>query len=56
MLTILKKGTPIKEQIKKVQEVVAKKQSGIDTNKYLGALKTKLDPISYQQQMRDEWK
>ena len=55
MLTIIKRGTPIKEQIQKVREVVEKRQQGLNASKYLGALKSKIDPISYQKELRDEW-
>ena len=54
MVTIIKKGTPIKEIRKKIDEIIAK-TSRQDLLKYAGKLKTEIDPLEYQKQMRDEW-
>jgi len=54
MVTIIKKGTPKEEIKRKVDEVISK-SSKKDIMKYAGKLKTDIDPLKYQSQMRDEW-
>jgi hypothetical protein len=56
MVTVIKKGTPINEQIQKLNEVVSKETKGISTAKYSGVLVKKLDPIAYQSEIRNDWK
>ena len=54
MVTVIKKGTP-KEEIKKRVDEAISKTSKKDILKYAGKLKTDIDPLDYQRQMRDEW-
>ncbi|WP_162555738.1 hypothetical protein [Reichenbachiella versicolor] len=56
MVTVIKKGTPIHEQLKKLNEVVSKETIGITASKYSGVLVNKIDPIKYQSETRDDWK
>jgi len=55
-VTVIKKGSPIQEQLKKLNEVVSKEHKGISTSKYSGILKGKIDPVKYQSDLRDDWK
>jgi hypothetical protein len=55
MVTIIKKGTP-KDEIKKRVKEVVDKTPGKKIMKYAGKLKTEIDPLEYQRQIRDEWK
>jgi len=55
MTTILKSGLPIEELKKQFEKASEKKVKGIDTSKYSGTIKTKIDPLEYQKKMRDEW-
>lgn len=54
MVTIIKKGTPKEEIKKRVDEAISKSPKK-DIMKYAGKLKTDIDPLEYQRQMRDEW-
>jgi hypothetical protein len=54
MVTVIKKGTPKEEIKKRINEVVSK-TSKRDIMKYAGKLKTSIDPLEYQKQIRDEW-
>jgi hypothetical protein len=54
MVTIIKKGTP-KEEIKKQVDEAISKTPKKDIMKYAGKLKTDIDPLDYQRQMRDKW-
>jgi hypothetical protein len=54
MVTIIKKGTPKEEIKRRVNEVISKSPKR-DIMKYAGKLKTDIDPLEYQRQMRDEW-
>ena len=54
MVTIIKKGTPRQEAKKLINEVVAKAGKK-DLRKYAGILKTDIDPLEYQKQIRNEW-
>jgi len=55
MVTIIKKGTPKNELKKLIDEVVSKTSPKDDLKKYAGVLKTIIDPLEYQRQMRNEW-
>lgn len=55
MTIIIKKGTP-KEKVKSLLNPVFSKSSKIDLAKYSGILKTNIDALDYQKEMRDEWK
>ena len=54
MVTIIKKGTS-KEEIKKQVDKAISKTPKKDITKYAGKLRTDIDPLEYQRQMRDEW-
>lgn len=54
MVTIIKKGTP-KEEIKKRVDKAISKSPKRNLMKYAGKLKSDIDPLEYQKQMRDEW-
>lgn len=54
MVTIIKKGTS-REVIKKLIDEVVSKSPKKDIIKYAGQLKTEIDPLAYQRQMRNEW-
>ncbi len=54
MVTIIKKGTSIREIKKKINEAVSKSQ-GRNIKKYAGKLKLEIDPLKIQKKMRDEW-
>jgi hypothetical protein len=56
MVTIIKKGTSIKEIKKRLDGVIRKKSRNNDIMKYAGKLKhLDIDPLKYQKNMRDEW-
>ncbi len=55
MVTIIKKGKPIREIIQKLNELVSKKNRGLKSSKYSGKIKSKIDPIDYQKGLRNEW-
>ena len=54
MVTVIKKGTPKDEIKKKIDEVVSQTPKK-SIKKFAGALKTDIDPLEYQKQIRDEW-
>ncbi len=54
MTTVIKKGTQKKEAKKLVDEAVAKAGKK-DLRKFAGVLKTDIDPLEYQKQVRNEW-
>jgi hypothetical protein len=54
MVRIIKKGTPRQEAKKLVDDAVAKAGKK-DLRKYAGILKTDIDPLAYQKQIRNEW-
>jgi hypothetical protein len=54
MITIIKKGTPRDEIKRRLDKIISKKTSS-NILKYAGKLKTVIDPVEYQKQMRDEW-
>jgi len=56
MVTVIKKGTPIKEQLQKLNEVVSKESKGLSASKYSGVLTNKIDPLKYQSESRNDWK
>ena len=55
MVTVIKKGKPIREMIQKLNELVSKRRSGLEAAKYSGILKSKVDPLAYQKSIRNEW-
>jgi len=55
MVTVIKKGKPIREMIQKLNELVSKKNRGLQSSKYSGALKSNIDPLAYQKRLRNEW-
>ena len=55
MVTIIKKGIPKQEAKKLIDEAVVKAGKK-DLRKYAGILKTDINPMVYQKQVRDEWK
>lgn len=54
MVTVIKKGTPKKEIKKQVNEAISRILKK-DIMKYAGKLKTDIDPIAFQKQIRNEW-
>jgi len=54
MITVIKKGTPIKK-MKELMDKAFSKSAKNDIRKYAGILKTEIDPLEYQKQMRNEW-
>lgn len=54
MVTIIKKGTPL-VKMKKLLKDAFKKAPKKDLRQYAGVLQADVDPVKYQQQMRDEW-
>ena len=55
MVTVIKKGTPLKDILAKLNRLLSGRKGGIDSSKYSGKLKLKTDPLDYQKSMRDEW-
>ena len=55
MVTIIKKGTSI-QSIKKKLSAIKVRKKGFDASKYLGVLKTSIDPLQYQTDLRNEWR
>ena len=55
MVTVIKKGIPLSEMIQKLNKLVLKKNQGFQSKKYSGKIKTKIDPLSYQKNLRNEW-
>jgi Fe2+ transport system protein B len=56
MVTVIKKGRPIREMIQKLNELVSKKNRGLQSTKYSGKIKSQIDPLDYQKDLRNEWK
>ena len=54
MVTIIKKGTPKKEAKRLIDEVVARSGKK-DIRRYAGILKTPINPLEYQKEIRSEW-
>ncbi len=54
MITVIKKGISIKEMKKLLNEAFSKVPEK-NIRKYAGILKTDIDPLEYQKQMRNEW-
>lgn len=54
IVTIIKKGTSKKEAKKLIDDAVTKAGKK-DLRKYAGILKTDIDPLEYQKQIRNEW-
>jgi hypothetical protein len=55
MVTVIKKRKPIQEMIQKLNELVSKKNRGLQSSKYSGTLKSNVDPLAYQKGLRNEW-
>ena len=55
MVTVIKKGTPI-EKMKKLMNEAFSKSPKKDIRKYAGILKSDIDPLEFQKQMRNEWR
>ena len=55
MVTVIKKGIPVSEMIQKLNKLVSKENKGLQSKKYSGKIKAKIDPLSYQKNLRDEW-
>jgi hypothetical protein len=55
MLVIIKKGTPVKEILDKINNLLTSKKKGFNAEKYLGILKPERDPIKFQRELRNEW-
>ncbi|MEQ8533109.1 MAG: hypothetical protein RIB86_14740 [Imperialibacter sp.] len=55
MVTVIKKGTPKKEINEKMNQAL-RKQPKTDLRKLAGSLKTDIDPLQYQKDIRNEWK
>ena len=55
MVTVIKKGRPIREIIQKLNELVSKKNRGLQSKKYSGKVKSEIDPLGYQRDLRNEW-
>ncbi len=54
MVTIIKKGTPLTEIRKQINEIIYRsKDKGI--LKYAGKLKLDIDPLDFQIEIRNEW-
>jgi len=49
MITVIKKGTPIKK-MKELMDKAFSKSAKNDIRKYAGILKTEIDPLEYQKQ------
>jgi len=54
MVTVIKKGTP-KDEIRKKIDAVVSQTPKKSIKEYAGVLKTAIDPLEYQKQIRDEW-
>ncbi|WP_168199352.1 hypothetical protein [Pedobacter aquae] len=54
MVTIINKGTPLEEIKKQINTVVAKKKNNI--KKFAGTVKLDVDPMEWQNKLRDEWR
>ena len=55
MLVIIKKGPPVKEILNKINSLLTSKKKGFNAEKYLGILKSELDPVKFQRDLRNEW-
>jgi hypothetical protein len=55
MVTIIKKGTPRDEIRKRMTDAISKSPKR-NIMKFAGKLKSEIDPLVYQKQMRNEWK
>lgn len=52
--TIIQKGTPLEEIKKQINTVVAKKKNNI--KKFAGTVKLDVEPMEWQNKLRDEWR
>ncbi|MGV3538693.1 MAG: hypothetical protein ACO1OQ_02720 [Rufibacter sp.] len=55
MVTVIKKGAS-KEEIRKQLAAVIPQSSKKNILEFAGKLKTAINPLEYQKQMRDEWR
>jgi len=55
MVTVLRKGKPISELRKKIEQLKSLKSKGFKSSKYSGILKREIDPLKVQKKLRDEW-
>jgi hypothetical protein len=56
MLTIIKKGTSIQEVKKLLGKAVNEaRKKRLNVERFSGVLKTDIDPLEYQKQIRNEW-
>jgi hypothetical protein len=55
MLTLIKKGSS-KREIRKKLELVFSKKKKSNILKFAGKLKSDIDPVEFQKQMRNEWR
>ena len=55
MVLVLKKGAT-KKQMLTIEKKLQKETLGVDTKKYCGSIKLKIDPLTFQNQVRNEWK
>jgi len=53
MVTIIKKGSSFDEIEKKIQKISTKNKSKIQ--KFAGSLKSEIDPLEWQKNIRNEW-
>lgn len=54
MVTIIKKGTSV-IQMKRLLKEAFSKTPKRNIRQYAGVLKTDVDPLKYQKEMRNEW-
>lgn len=55
MLTLIKKGSS-KKEIRKKLELIFSKRKKNNLLEFAGKLKTDIDPVEFQKQMRNEWR
>lgn len=55
MLVILKKGTPLRKVIRKINALFHPGKKGFNASKYCGSLNESIDPLRYQNTSRNEW-
>ncbi len=54
MVTVIKKGTSVKEINKAINKVLEKSKKA-NIRQFAGSLKTDIDPLAYQKDIRSEW-
>lgn len=55
MVTIIKKGASIEEIRRKIEKALKGKRK-MSIMDFAGSLKSDIDPLEFQKQIRDEWK